>query len=114
MAAGTVREVSPVWVFVVLQTHFGLFLQMMNERWYAMQLFSPLSNDGRLLNPERVERLLDGPSISLPGLETKKPQLVLEVKKKNEQPAPVTKPEPNFGVAPAPPFAIRRPNIPVV
>ena len=113
-AAGTVRGVSPVWVFVVLETHFGLLLQMMNERWRATQLFSPVSNNGRLLDRERVERLLDGPSTSLPPcLEARTAQLVREAKPIIQESASVSKPEPNFGVASAPPFAIRS-NVPVV
>ena len=106
--------VSPVWVFVVLETHFGLLLQMMNERWRTNKLFSPVSNNGRLLDPDRVEHLLDGPSTSkLTGLEARPAQLVREAKQITQESASVSKPEPNFGVASAPPFALRS-NFPVV
>ena len=61
-AENTVKEVSPVWVFVVLDTHFDRLLQLVSDRRRDLRLFYRVNSDGRLLDDELVERLLDAPA----------------------------------------------------
>ena len=63
-AAGIVNEVSPVWVLVVLQTHFDRLLQMVIKRQYDGRLFYRVNSDGRLLDSHEVDRILDGAYLS--------------------------------------------------
>ena len=66
-AADTVKEVSPVWVFVVLDTHFDRLEKLVSERRQELRLFSSINNEGRCLDDQLVERLLDGASVSSPA-----------------------------------------------
>ena len=65
-AAG-VNEVSPVWVLVVMHTHFDRLLQIVRQRLHDGRLFYRVNSDGRLLDSQEVDRILDGAYLSSPA-----------------------------------------------
>ena len=106
-----------MWVFMVLHTHFERLLQMVSERRRNGQLFYRVKSDGRPLDLQLVERILDGASTSSHAgfnIAVGPAHLVREARSNNE-PAPFYRPSSNFGVAPPPPlFGSAQHNVAVV
>ena len=95
-----------MWVFMVLHTQFERLLQMVSERRRDGRLFYRVKSDGRPLDLQLVERILDGASTSSPACFNNAvgPAHLVREARSSDEPAPFYRPSSNSNVAPPPPF----------
>ena len=105
-----------MWVFVVMRTHFERLLKIVSERRRDGRLFYRVNSDGRLLDLQLVERILDGASTSSPVCFDNvvgTAHLVREARSNND-PDPAYRSSGNPNVATRPPFLFNtQQNLPV-